>query len=78
MDQALSPEPVRTSSQEVPAWVIDRAAAYMMRRYGKVAMRRAVSRRRFLSQHGEAEAAVLWSRVADAIRASTSIRNARR
>ena len=77
MDYSLSPELVRTGGQTLPGWVIDRAADYMVRRYGRSAMRRARSRQKFLSEHGEAEAAALWARVADAIRATSQMRKAR-
>jgi hypothetical protein len=72
MEQSLSPELVRSGSQPLPGWVIRRAADYMVRRYGRAAMRRAVSRQKFLSEHGEREAAALWAMVAEAIRATAS------
>lgn len=78
MDQSLLPELVRTGSPTLPGWVIDRAADYMMRRYGRSAMRRARSRQKFLSEHGEPEAAALWAMVADAIRATSQSPKAQR
>ena len=72
MEHSLSPEFVQTGDQTLPGWVIDRAADYMTRRYGRSAMRRARARQKFLSEHGEAEAAALWAKVADAIRATAS------
>jgi hypothetical protein len=77
MDQSLSPELVRTGNQALPGWVIDRAADYMVRRYGRSAMRRARSRQKFLFEHGELEAAALWAMVADAIRVTSQLSKAR-
>jgi hypothetical protein len=73
MDQSLSPELVRTDGPALPGWVINRAADYMVRRYGRSALRRARSRQKFLFEHGEPEAAALWAMVADAIRAMSQL-----
>ena len=53
----------------LPGWVIDRAAVYMMHRYGAAALKRAASRRRFLLRTGDELAADHWKRVAAAIAA---------
>jgi hypothetical protein len=51
----------------LPEWVIDRAAAYMMRRYGQAALKRADSRHRFLREQGQDQAADHWMKVAETI-----------
>lgn len=70
MDNSNSATLAPTSEQILPAWIVDRAAAYMMRRYGTAALRRAASRRRFLLRAGDDLAAAHWMRVAEAIAAS--------
>ena len=67
MEELLSATSAQTAGQGLPDWVIDRAAAYMIRRYGRVALSRAASRRRVLLREGDAVAATHWTRVAEAI-----------
>lgn len=57
-------EPV---SESLPGWIIARAAAYMLRRYGSAAGLRAAARHRLLLDRGEHEAAADWQRVSEEI-----------
>jgi hypothetical protein len=69
MDKAtLAPAP--TADGVLPGWVVDRAAEYMVRRYGVAALKRAAARQRFLLGIGDDRAAAHWMRVAEAIAAS--------
>lgn len=68
MDKAtLAPAP--TADGVLPGWVVDRAAEYMVRRYGGGALKRAAARQRFLLRTGDDRAAAQWMRVAEAIAA---------
>jgi hypothetical protein len=51
----------------LPAWIIERAAAYMLRRYGRAAMMRAAARHRLLLDQGEHAVAADWLRVTEEI-----------
>ena len=55
----------------LPGWVVDRAAEYMVRRYGIAALKRAAARQRFLLRIGDDGAAAHWMRVGEAIAAIT-------
>ena len=67
MGEVLPGGPAGTADCVLPKWVIDRAAAYMMRRYGHAALKRADSRHRFLRQQGQDQAADHWMKVAETI-----------
>lgn len=59
----------RATSTNLPDWVVDRAAEYMVRRYGAEAYTRATARHTFLRENGYEEAADHWIKVAEAIAA---------
>jgi hypothetical protein len=67
MDELLSDTSARPAEEALPEWVIDRAADYMLRRYGRAALNRAASRHRILRRQGDDLAATHWMRVAEAI-----------
>jgi hypothetical protein len=54
-------------SGALPGWVIERAATYMLRRYGSAATVRALARHRTLLDEGRQEAAADWLRVTEEI-----------
>ena len=67
MDELLSATSARLAEDALPEWVIDRAADYMLRRYGRAALNRAASRHRILRRQGDDLAVTHWMRVAEAI-----------
>jgi hypothetical protein len=54
-------------SDSLPRWIIERAAIYMLSRYGRTAMMRATARHRELLDQGEHKAAADWLRVSEEI-----------
>ena len=62
-------------SSSLPGWIIERAAAYMLRRYGRAAMMRATARHRILVDRGEHGIAADWLRVAEEIERRTMARS---
>jgi hypothetical protein len=69
MGELLSTTSAQPVDDGLPEWVIDRAAEYMVRRYGRAALNRAASRQRILRRQGDDLAAAHWMRVAEAIAA---------
>lgn len=55
------------SSGTLPGWVIERAATYMLRRYGSSARTRALERHHTLLDEGLPQAAADWLRVSEEI-----------
>lgn len=60
------PVPDRISDR-LPGWIIERAAAYMLHRYGRAARMRAAARHRALLDLGDHRTAAHWLRVTAAI-----------
>jgi hypothetical protein len=67
MTELTAEASVGATSTGLPDWVVTRAAAYMVRRYGAEAHTRATARHTFLRENGHEEAAGHWVKVAEAV-----------